>query len=112
MKKQKTNYFASILMIVFCTTLYSCDEAGTTVLQLSGNEQNLPDELKGLKVYSVAAGDYGYVKVAILNNKVNSTTNASGKTQESLILLDRSTNNQISVSQILLENDSIIVCRK
>ena len=51
--------------------LTSCADPGTTQLRLNGNESNLPDELKGLKIYSVATDGGHYVKVAILNNQIN-----------------------------------------
>lgn len=43
----KTKIFASMLL---CAALTSCHEAGVTLKILTGEEQKLPDELKGLKV--------------------------------------------------------------
>ena len=108
MQKIKLHLSALLLLCLVC----SCDQAGVTKLRLNGNENDLPQELKGLKIYSVSVGDGLYVKVAVLDNKANSTTYQVGKFQESLIVVDNSTSKQIKVSQILSETDSIIVCHK
>ena len=92
--------------------LTSCSEPGTTQLRLNGNESNLPDELKGLKVYSVSDGNGSHVKVAILNNQINSTTYKVGKHAQSLLLVNKQDNKVIEVSSVLMENDSLIICRK
>lgn len=98
--------------IIFCVTFFSsCYDAGVTSQRLNGNEQDLPQELKGLKIYSISVGRGDWVKVAILDNKANSTTYSVGKFNESLIIIDKK-GKQIKVSQILSENDSVIVCRK
>ena len=92
--------------------LTSCADPGTTQLRLNGNEANLPDELKGLKIYSVATDGGHYVKVAILNNQINSTTYTVGKHTQSLILVNKQDGKLIEVSSVLMENDSLIICRK
>lgn len=97
-----------VLVIVFT----SCSDPGVTTKKLDGNEMNLPDELKGLKVYSVSTGDGNYVKVAILDNKVNSLTYKVSKHQETTLILNKETNSIIEVKGILMENDSIIIFRK
>jgi len=109
-KLHSSAVLAAILLL--CAVFSSCDQAGVTQQRLSGNENDLPQELKGLKVYSVSVGYGSYVKVAVLDNKVNSTTYQVGKVQESLIVVDNATGKQIKVAQILSETDSIIVCRK
>lgn len=102
--------FAGVLL---CVTLTSCQEdAGSAFKRLTGEEQNLPDELKGLKVYWVSTGKGGGVNVAILDGHINSTTYQVGKTIQSTIILNKQNGNLIEVSQILVENDSVIVCRK
>lgn len=109
MQKIKLHLSALLLLCLVC----SCDQAGVTEIRLNGNENDLPQELKGLKIYSVSTGDGYYVKVAVLDNKANSTTYRVGKFEESsLIVVDNSTSKQIKVSQILSETNSIIVCRK
>lgn len=111
--KAQLSTSACLLAILCCVLFFSsCDNAGVTQQRLNGNEQDLPPELKGLKVYSVSVGSGSFVKVAVLDNKVNSTAYQVGKVQESLIVVDNSTGKQIKVSQILSENDSVIVCRK
>lgn len=92
--------------------LMSCSDPGETRLHLNGNESNLPEELKGLKVYSVSIGDGHYVKVAIIDDKINSTTYRLGKHEESLVIVNKQDNKLIPVSSVLMENDSLIICRK
>ena len=92
--------------------LTSCADPGTTQLRLNGNESNLPDELKGLKIYSVVTDEGHYVKVAILNNQINSTTYKVGNHTQSLVLVNKQDGKLIEVSSVLMENDSLIICRK
>ena len=72
------NFLIPIILIV-SILLTSCQDKGETSLYLSGKENTLPDELKGLKVYSVSTGAGTYVKVAILDGQINSTTYSVGK---------------------------------
>ena len=101
-------------VILFCTMLFciftSCKERGVASKIVNGNEETLPDELKGLKIYTVSVGCGNYVKVAVLNDKINSTT--YGKHQQSTIIINKQSGNLIEVKEILMENDSLIVCRK
>ena len=108
MKKFKISTAVAGLAFV----LTSCNEAGVTSKIINGNEPQLPDELKGLKVYKVKHGVGNYVKVAILDGKINSTTYQVGKAVESTIIVNRQNGHLIEVSEVLIENDSIIVCRK
>lgn len=89
-------------------------EAGVTSRELTGREQNSPSKLKGSKVYWIwtrkQAGNG--VHVAISNNKVNFVTFPVGKSQQTTVLLNSQSNKLITVKQILLENDSLIICRK
>lgn len=96
----------------FNSGLISCDDSGMTSKKLNGDEQSLPEELKGLKVYNVSTGGGAYVNVAILEGKVNSTTYQVGKITETTIILDSKSGRAIQVNNILIENDSLIVCRK
>ena len=100
------------ILFIVALALSSCREAGVTNQKLSGGEQNLPAELKGLKVYNVAMGNGEYVNVAIIGNQI--TTNYRvGKTNASTIIINNKQNGRvIEVNQILSENDSVIVCRK
>lgn len=97
-----------LLMISFI----SCEKKGVAYEKLNGNEENLPIELKGLKVYRVSIGSGDYIKVALLDNKVNSTTYSQGKTNNSVILLNKQNNKVIEVSQVLYENDSLLIVKK
>ena len=110
MKKSKI----IISLYAFASLLFfaSCTESGVTSQSLTGNEDNLPNELKGLKVYWVSTGNGGGVNVAVLNGQVNSTTYQSGKTTQSVVIVNKQNGKLIEVSQILVENDSLIVCRK
>ena len=105
------NFLIPIILIV-SILLTSCQDKGETSLYLSGKENTLPDELKGLKVYSVSTGAGTYVKVAILDGQINSTTYSVGKFEESTIILNRQNDQIIEVSQVIMENDSLVVCRK
>ena len=112
MKTQKIIRYISYVLLVIGIISISCEDAGVTKNKLSGNEENLPEELKGLKVYSVSIGDGNFVKVAILNENVNSITYPVGKTLQSTIIVNKKDNKLIEVKEILIENDSLIVCRK
>jgi hypothetical protein len=101
-----------LAILLGCLLLTACDEKGENHQYLNGNETNLPDELKGLKVYSVCVSPGNWVKVAILDNKIKSTTYMDGKFSESVLIVDKSTGKIITVSSIIVENDSIIVARK
>lgn len=105
------NFLIPIILIV-SILLTSCQERGKTSVYLSGNENTLPNELKGLKVYNVSTGTGTYVKVAILDGQVNSTTYDVGKVEESTIILNRQNDQIIEVSQVIMENDSLVICRK
>jgi hypothetical protein len=101
-----------ILIFIFaCFAFVSCEEAGTTSKCLDGTELNLPDELKGLKVYSVST-DNGTIKVAILDSTVNSATYAVGKSRESVIIVNRLEDSREIHGEIISETDSIIVIHK
>jgi len=113
MKNLKINTFTAIAVYAILAFVFtSCDDAGVTFKRLNGDEKNLPDELKGLKIYSVSTGNGMYVKVAVLDSKINSTTYQVGKVQESVVIVNKQNGKLIQVSQILVENDSLIVCRK
>lgn len=101
-----------LLVTVFSLFFIGCDEAGVASKRLNGDEQDLPDELKGLSIYNVSIGGGNYVKVAVLDGEINSTTYQVGKAQESVVIVNKKSKKAINVSQILLENDSLIVFRK
>lgn len=93
-------------LILFLSVLISCQPAGTSFKLLDGNESNLPDDLKGLKVYRVYYNESGdNVLVAVRHTKVNSITYSSGKFKNTVLMVD-------STSNILYENDSIIIIKK
>jgi hypothetical protein len=105
--------YTFLMLLVIAITLSSCREAGTTSVRLQGNEQNLPEELKGLKIYTVSTGDLSSVKVGVIDNaKTTSLTYSEGKSQESFILVEKNTGRTIPIGEIISENDSIIICKK
>lgn len=104
--------FTIILSMMISLTLSSCHDTGHTTTELNGNEQSLPPELKGLKVYTISTGDLRSVKVAVLDNKINSTTYSQGKTQQTTLIINKQDNRVVEVSNVLFESDSLIVCRK
>lgn len=101
-----------LLSILGLFTLLACTPQGTTTTRLNGDEKTLPNELKGLKVYSVSLGGGNYVKVAVLNNNTNSTTYREGKVDKTIIVVDKRNQKVINVEDIIMENDSLIICRK
>jgi hypothetical protein len=98
-----------LTFLILLLTLTSCEDKGVTRQTLTGDESNLPAELKGLKVYRVSCGVADYVKVAVIDNQVVSTT--YGKHQ-SVILVNKENPRTINVESIISENDSIIVIKK
>lgn len=98
--------------LILLLTLTSCEDKGVTQQWLTGDETNLPAELKGLKIYTVSCGSGNYVKVAVLNNQPISTTYQSGKHQQSTILINSKPERTINVESIISENDSIVVIKK
>jgi hypothetical protein len=101
-----------LTFLILLLTLTSCEDKGVTRQTLTGDESNLPAELKGLKVYRVSCGEGEYVKVAVLNNQAISTTYQSGKHQQSVIIVNKENPRTINVESIISENDSIIVIKK
>lgn len=101
-----------LLFTLLSLSLYSCNDLGDTRQNISGDEEKLPEELKGLKIYSVADSPMSTVKVAVLNNQINSLTYPVGKMQESVIMVNKATNKIYEISEVLMENDSIMVVKK
>ncbi len=103
-----------LTIALFLFLVMGCAKKGTTSRLLVGDEKDLPNELKGMKVYAVSTGDGYAVKVAILDNKVNSLTYQEGKIQQTTIVINPNTSNEriIKAKEILSETDEIIVIRK
>ncbi len=95
-----------ILLILLSAIMFtSCDDNGD-VTNHNLNTDKLPPELKGLKVYTVTYNDAGNkVKVAVLDNKINSVT-TTGKHPQTTIMVD------VSSEKIVFESDSVIVLKK
>lgn len=100
-----------ILTITTLLLITSCSDPGTSEILLD-DHKNLPTELKGLKIYNVSTGRGGSVNVGVLNNNLNSITYREGKHNESVMLINKQTNKVIEVSDVVMENDSLIICRK
>jgi len=101
-----------LLLTLGLFTLLACSPEGTTEIRLNGDEKTLPNELKGLKIYNVSLGNGDHVKVALLNNNINSTTYRDGKVDKTIIVVDKRNQKVINVEDIIMENDSLIICRK
>lgn len=105
----------NVILILLLFIVASCNEAGNTSQSLNGNEANLPEELKGMKVYTVATGNLSTIEVAVLNDKIIGESYPQGKTQEHVLLIHSDETRRIrtiNVSEIVSETDSIIVCKK
>src|ERR1035437_4387076 len=104
--------FKLFSLILLITILFSCDgEKGKTTQTLNGDEQGLPDELKGMKLYYVSLGNNGSgIYVAKLpNNAINAVSYLQGKTQITTIIIN---NRTIVAKEIIAETADIIVIRK
>jgi hypothetical protein len=100
-------------VLLLAIAFSSCEDAGTTRNTLNGAEEKLSQELKGLKIYDMSTGSGSYVKVAVLNGAVNSTTYSVGKSHQSTIIINnQNTGKVINIESIISENDSIIVAKK
>lgn len=103
----------NFVFLILCLIFVSCSDKGETIQKLNGDEPNLPPELKGLKVYYVSYGSQGGVFVAKVEDQPITLTYKQGKTTTSTIcLLDKKSKRIVDVNQILLENDSLIICKK
>lgn len=96
---------------------FTCSEKGTTEIVLNGEAStNLPEDLKGLKIYNVSLGDGVSIKVATLKGKMNSIQYKNNKSSEDVIIFEDSWDNsekrEIPVKKIIMENNSIIVAEK
>jgi hypothetical protein len=79
---------------------------------VNGFESNLPEELKGLKVYDVATKNGNHIKVAFMEDfNSRSLTLRNGKIDETTIVLE-SSGRVIKVKEIISETDSIMVIKK
>ena len=101
-----------LIIVLSLFVLLGCDEPGVTSKELTGYEEELPLELRGLKVYTVSTGDMGYVKVAILSNQINSLTYSVGKSTQTTIIVNNGGFDRVIKGTIISETDSIIVIKK
>lgn len=99
------------MLIIALLIFFNACTPGETRIKLTGNERDLPSELKGLKVYQVDTGDGTAIYVAMLDDQILSTSRHAGRQSQNLVNI-RKQNYSYRSSDILLENDSIIVIRK
>lgn len=100
------NLFIILFLTIFAMSCEEIPETGITEVRLNGIENDLPAELKGLKVYSVKLTNW--VKVAVLNDNVNSLTYMDNKRSESVIIMTPD-NRVIKADEIISETSDIIV---
>jgi hypothetical protein len=89
--------------------LMLCDEPGATKVLINGTEAALPEELKGLKVYRVTIDSSdNYMDIAVLPG------GSAGYSTGSTILVGNGwdTPKEIKISEIVFENDSMVMARK
>lgn len=104
-----------LLLSIASFLLISCSDPGTTDIRVHGNEPALPDELKGLKIYSVSDGYGSRIKVAVFKGQVVGEEYRSGKYSYDAVNIykqDGSVSRKYPESNIIIENDSILVIRK
>ena len=108
-----------LVFLAVIAVLTACSQPGEHTQKLTGAEKTLPDELKGLKVYSVAVGELTSVYVGVLEGKTSTSTTWTvndGETthNETFILLtaNDTVNSRTVKGSILSETDSIIVIQK
>jgi len=100
-----------ILFLLFLNL--GCTDKGITTLSLNGHEENLPADLKGLRVYNVSLGEGEYIKVGVRNNEIKSFNYKEGKYTRTIIIInDKKDTRTIYAKEIISETDSIMVIKK
>ena len=101
------------MLIIALLIFFNACTPGETTNSLNGDESALPAELKGLKVYFVRISHGDGVYVAVKDNKILSTT-STDKIAETVVNINDETSEirNYRSSDILLENDSIVVIKK
>ena len=104
-----------LLATALATLLVGCDDSPPSQVHIT-QENQLPIELKGLKIYAVSTSGsmgrtiyIGYVP----NKQTMSLEYSQGKTTESVIVVKDASSNKIIVGKsIIMENDSMVIVRK
>lgn len=105
LKNMKKIFAILVLSLLFI----SCDR---DYKQYSVRQEELPEELKGIKIHLVPYGENGgSMYVATLNDKVNSLAYQSGKHTETVIMINNK-ERVIHAKEIISETDSILVIKK
>ena len=103
-----------LLVGVICSSFILCSPAGTIENYQTMDDNLLPAELKGLKVYNVSLGGGNAMRIAVVTNSAGTTaTYSDGKTSSATLkTADSFSPREIPVKEIIMENDSMIVARK
>lgn len=112
---KNTKFKIIIIVAIAAMSLAACKKSGTTIQKLYGTEEALPQELKGLKVYTVHLDENGNtVMVAILDNDINSVTYREGKQDKTAIVINKDSYDEriIIAKEVVMENDSLMVIKK
>lgn len=104
-----------LLATALATLLVGCDSSPSQVP--IAQENQLPPELKGLKIYAVETGSNGMGRTIYVgyvpNKQTMSLEYSQDKTTESVIVVkDTASNKTIFAKSIIMENDSMVIVRK
>lgn len=98
----------SLLLALLALLLAAaCSNPRETSVENEELQSNLPQELKGLKVYTVYLKDGNYIKIAVLNNNIVATDQQNGEVRNQNAII-----NQTDLNKVIFENDSIMIIRK
>lgn len=96
------------LFIIFALLFLSCDDNGTVVSRSEGTING-----HAIKVFSYCLGDGDWVKVAFIDDKINSTNYNEGKTKENVIIVNNPNQKPVVINgEIIMNNDSLILIKK
>ena len=107
-----------VCLIGIFSVVSSCnvDAGHSKPIMSNGDDTNLPEHLKGLKVDKVGLGGVDIYVATLPDHNVVSTEYSSGKTHTSVIVIlgDSITNDEriIKGRKILLENDTVVMILK
>ena len=108
---KKVFILAGLAMALF-VSCFPSHEQGDSMILLNGNEAGLPDDLKGIKFYRVYHSVSDYMDIALKDGSVAACSYRNGKSNKNISIIYNNQNRLINVSEIISENDSIIVCKK
>jgi len=94
-----------IFTYILLLSLISCNDSGVSKIPLSGNEENVPEEIKGIKVFKVALSDGDFIKVVVLENDLDKSISTKSSNKNTILIAKKK-------YKIISENDSILVLKK